>query len=221
LPLEDFTTYTETDVPANHIQFTANHIDHKGYRNEDTRMHKDKGANHFGDFTHLINVKPIAYGTTSYGISCVWMLSVDTADDEYGLKTANKTAMSVDLHGYAYGSNTYLALVELYAGTRYVTANIFLTVGTQYYLKIVKSGTSLTLNVYTDAARTIHATGSPVSLTLQADHKCQYIFAGNTYNDGTDTNKWVDVDIDDLDLQEGAPPIEKKIMVDGFVCFVS
>jgi len=73
---------------------------------------------------------------------------------------------------------------------------------TQYYLTIVKSGTTLTLHIYTDAARTQEISGSPQSLTLHGDWKFRYVFASNTYNDGTDTNKWFDVDIDNLDLQE-------------------
>ena len=198
MPLEDFTTYTEVD-PNSHLDKTANHVDHKGYRNEDCYLYKDKGANHFGDFTHLIDLKPVGHGTTSAGLSTIWMLSVDTVDDIYGIKTAGKTAIAVCCQGYSTAS-TYLW--EMYGSSAYNSAVLSLTYGTQYYLKIVKSGTTLTLYIYTDSARTTQITGSPVSLTLHADHLCRYVFAGNTYNDGTDTNKWVDVDIDNLDLQE-------------------
>jgi len=201
LTVEDFTSYTEVD-PNSHLSKTAYHVDHKGYRNEDCYLYKDKGAEHFGNFTHLIDLKPMGHGGTYYGCSYFWMLSKDTVDDFKGLVNASKTAFAVGCW-----TNSvfvpYVQIEESYAGIRYVSTAIILAEGTQYYPKIVKSGTTVTLYVYSDAARTTQVAGSPVSLTLHADHTCQYIFAGNTYNDGTDTNKWIDVDIDNLDLQEG------------------
>jgi len=41
-----------------------------------------------------------------------------------------------------------------------------------------------------------------LSLTLQSDHVFQYIFGANTYNDNTDGNKWTELDIENLDIQE-------------------
>ena len=199
---EDFTTFTEVDT-NNHLSKTAHHVDHKGYRNEDCYLYKDYGANYFGDFTHLVDIKIVTQGDTNYGISAFWMLSVDTVDDYCGIKTANKTAIAVWAQGYRYGGGTYFLLCEAYGGTNYASTALYIgtgNLGTQYYAKIVKSGTSLTFYLYTDSART-NLFGS-ISLTLHADHQCRYIFAGNTYNDGTDTEKWVDVDIDNLDLQK-------------------
>lgn len=200
--LEDFTTFTEVD-PNGHLSKNATHVDHKGYRNEDCYLNKSYGANHFGDFTHLINLKPVGHGATNYGASYFWMLSVDTVDDFNGLTTASKTGIGVtDWYLAGTGKGHYISVEETYLGTRYTASALYLTEGTQYYLTIIKSGTNLTANVYTNSARTTLL--GTRSLTLHADHKCKYIFAGNTYNDGTDTNKWVDVDIDNLDLQEGA-----------------
>jgi len=198
-PPEDFTTYTEVD-PNSHLFKTAYHVDHTGYRNEDCYLYKDKGASHFGDFTHLIDFKPVDRGFTAYGWSVFWMLSVDTVDDWKGLKDAGKTSIGAECQNNSGTPGVYL--VENYGSTLYQSSSILLVYGTQYYCKIVKSGTSLTLHVYSDASRTTEVSGSPVSLTLHADHKCQYIFVGNTYNDGTDADKWIDVDIDNLDLQE-------------------
>lgn len=200
---EDFTTYTEVD-PNLHLDKTAYHVDHKGYTNEDCYLYKDYGVDHFGDFTHLIDVKPVAKGATNYGNS-IYTLSVDTVDDFYGLETANKTSIGMTVANYATWPY-YTKLFETYAGTLYATTHIKFAEGTWYYLKLVKSGTSLTLYVYSDAARTTQVAGSPLSLTLHADHKFRYLFACNTYNNATNTNKWCQVYWDNLDLQEGAPP---------------
>jgi hypothetical protein len=209
LTVEDFTSYTEVD-PNSHLSKTAYHVDHKGYRNEDCYLYKDKGVDHFGNFTHLIDLKPMGHGGTYYGCSYFWMLSKDTVDDFKGLVNASKTAFAVGCW-----TNSvfvpYVQIEESYAGIRYVSTAIILAEGTQYYPKIVKSGTTVTLYVYSDAARTTQVTGSPVSLTLHADHTCQYIFAGNTYNDGTDTSKWIAVDIDNLDLQEGGAIVKEVV----------
>ena len=199
---EDFTTYTEVD-PNNHLDKTAYHVDHKGYRNEDCYLYKDYGTDHFGDFTHLVDIKVVTQGNTYYGWSGFLMYSVDTVDDIKGLFTASKTAFGVTVVGSHDTGGTYMVVFEDYGGILYASSALFIgtgNLGTQYYGKIVKSGTNLTFYLYSDSARTNLFDNK--SLTLHANHKCKYLFAGNTYNDGTDTGKWVDVDIDNLDLQE-------------------
>lgn len=200
MTVEDFTTYTELD-PNNHLTVASStHVDFKAYRNEDCRLYKDYGAGAIsGNFTHFVDVTPQTYGGTDYGLGWVWGLSVDTVDDELGLKNANKTAVCVEISEL--NNNPILNLVEIYNGSRYITTNLVIGIwGAARYLKMVKVGTTLYCYIYTDSARTSQITGSPVSLVLHGDWSFRYVFASNTYNDGTNANKWTDLDIENLDL---------------------
>lgn len=208
---EDFTDgWTEND-PAGagsttgDIQWTANHLDFKAYRNKDSNFYKDKGAGHFGDFEHWIDFKHVAKGSTVYAWQILWMLSNDV-DDVKGLNDASKTLIAIYGVVQAVGGKTTIKILEAYSGSFYASGTGYdVTKGTTVYLKIIKSGTSLTCKVYTSAANRISDTGATtLSLTLQADHQTRYVFVANTYNDNTNTNKWGDCDIENLDLKEAA-----------------
>jgi hypothetical protein len=82
------------------------------------------------------------------------------------------------------------------------------TADTWYYLKIVKSGTSLKCYIYSDSARTnLLAT---LSLTLHEDYHFEYIYASQSENSGLTHHG--DIDIENLDLQEGgAPPAGQQL----------
>ena len=192
---EDFTTYTEVD-PNSHIAKTANHIDFQDYRNEDegAYLYKDKGADHFTNFTHLLDFKPVLDYTTHLG--SIWVLANDI-DDVYGLRTGGKTAITVYI--YNHGGSNYLGLQEEYAGSPYSSSEYAVTTGTWYYLKIVKAGTQLTLYVYSDAARTnLLVTLGP--LTLHGNWSFRYIYAADSWN--TNNAIYGEEYIDNLDLQE-------------------
>lgn len=199
---EDFTDGWIEEDTGGHLDFTAYHIDHKGYRDEDCYLYKNKGVDYFTDFTHYINCKPVgAFGT--YGASYCWMLTNDI-NDFNGLVVANKTAIGVGC--WHSGSAPYMSLEESFNETRYTTTPvIWLTSGVQYYLNITKSGTFAELSVFDDAEMTSHVGASPSNLTLHSDHQFQYVFAANTYNDGA-ASKWIDVDIDNLDLSPPPSP---------------
>ena len=189
---EDFTTYEEED-PNSHINVTAHHIDHLAYSDEAAYVYKDRGVDHFGDFIHLIDVKSGFEEEESE--SFMWMLSNDI-DDAHGLLVALKTSIGVNFK-QVWGDNT-VCLHESYGGNRYYTTSFNGEVDTWYYLAIQKSGTSLTLKIYSDSERTNLLT--TLSLTLQADHKFRYIFPCNTVN--TDQAIFMNNDIANLDLDE-------------------
>ena len=198
---EDFTTYTEVD-PNSHLSKTTNHVDHKGYRNEDCYLYKDYGTGHFVTVNHKIDAKAVSAGSKDYSMSAFWMLSYDTVDDVCGLQTGSKSCFGARLVTDTSGTKVYFQLFETYGGSWYTSAVLEVSFNTQYYCTITKSGTTLTLHVYTDSARTQEVSGSPKTLTLHANYNCQYLFAGNVYNYGVDTDNWIDVDIDNLDLQK-------------------
>jgi len=192
---EDFTTYTEVD-PNSHITKTANHIDHYAIRNEDAYLYADKGASHFTNFTHLVQVQSDFHYTSSSGLGVVWMLSNDL-DDFYGLQTNNKTFILMCMQSSS--SFKYIALYEGYGGTLYSSSWTGAAANTPYYLKIEKSGTSLTCKIYSDSARTNLLT--TLSLTLHGNWNFRYVFGCDSYNNGG--SYYCNNDIDNLDLGEG------------------
>lgn len=187
---EDFTTYTEVD-PNSHIAKTAQHVDWQDRRNEDAYLYDDKGAGHFTDFTHLIDAKRIS--STSSGTATFWLLS-NAVDDARGLLYADETAVLLQFYG-----DDEICFEEFYNGNEYYQSHA-ITAGTMYYIKLEKSGTSLSAKFYSDAARTNLL--FTVSLTLHADHSFRYIFVCDTWNSGDSHNG--DTDIENLDLQEVA-----------------
>ena len=188
---EDYTTYAEVD-PNNHIEKTAHHIDFYAIKNEDAYLYKDAGVGHFTDFRHLLAVRTTGHGG-DYPWSNVWVLANDL-DDLYGLRVGHKTAIFAMFYYHpSYGY--YINIGEMYDGTCYLgTRYSGLSENTWYYLEIIKSGTSLTLKIYSDPARTtqVHST----EITLHGDWSFRYIYGCNTYNDGS--TKYIVVEIEDL-----------------------
>lgn len=192
MPLEDFTTYTEVD-PNNHIAKTANHVDWQDYRNEDAYLYKDKGAGHFTDWEHKIDVKRLSVSGNALGWT--WLLS-NNVDDAKGLVTGAKTFIGAYL--MRSGGIDYLEIEECSSGTEYSTYYV-ISLNTWYYLTLQKVGTAFTCKVYSDSARTNLLT--TLSLTLHGDWNFRYVFACDSWNTGSAI--YGDIDIENLDLQEG------------------
>jgi len=211
---EDFTGYTEVD-PNSHIAKTANHVDFQDYRTEDAYLYKDKGAGHFTDFTHKINIKSVSGAL--WHQAHIWLLSNDI-DDAKGLLANGKTAITIDI--YKAGSGVvYLTLEEFYTTGEYGNSWSPMSENVWYYLTIQKSGTALTCKVYSDSARTTLLT--TLSLTLHANHNFRYVFVCNTWNSNSAGCNG-DEDVENLDLQEtvsitvtSSPAGSGYVLVDG------
>ncbi len=190
MPKEDFTTYTEHDPGNDRIQKTAYHVDLGSYRSSDpddeVYLCYDKGADHFGDFEHIFKARHVSgnwYGT-------VWGLS--NLEDQL-------LDCFPNIHVGFYGSSDVIYLREGYDSAWYSDSLPFVD-NTWYWFKVSKSGTSLTLHVYSDEAMENEVAGSPLGLTLHADHKFRYVFpASSWWIAGT---PYSILDIEDLDLQE-------------------
>jgi hypothetical protein len=185
---EDFTTFTEVDIAADRIQKTANHVDHYSARNEETYLYKDYGVAHFGDFTHKIKVQDTDANSSSIGY--FYHLS-NVIDDIYN------TALSIGL--FFYGVTNYIYLREQYGGTPYQDG-YNAAYGTWYYIKIVKSGTSLNAYIYSDSSYS--ALLDTLTLTLHANHTFRYLYPCSSYNDGTAYVK--NIDVENFDIGEVA-----------------
>lgn len=204
---EDFTGYTEVD-PNSHIERTANHADANGLtRGEDAYLYYDKGAAYFGDFTHYVDLKPVS--GTAWGYGAGWALTNDI-DDLQGIKTAGQTAIAIQMFRLGDASRV-VKVIEIYLSASYAGTGIAVSLNTQYYGRIYKSGTTFRIRLWTNSSdRDNDDTGAgsyvgESSLTLHADHTFRYVFAINTYNAGAGTQT-VTFDVDNLDLAPGAPP---------------
>ena len=197
LAYEDFTTYTEVE-PDNHIQKTATHIDFLAYRNTDAYVYQDKGVDHFGDFEHLIDAKfPASADEASMGN--VWAVTKDV-DDFRGLYDASKTALAIRFY-YSSVLGWRIDLFEIHAGSIYGYWGVNGYAGSAnawYYLKITKSGIVFSVKIYSDSVRTdLLAT---FSWSLQEDHRFQYIFASQTWDE--DQSLKIDLDVENLSIGE-------------------
>lgn len=204
---EDFTTYTEVD-PNSHIEKTANHIDFNAYENEDAYVYKDKGADHFMDFEHLVDVKDTHINDAVAG--GVWAVSNDI-DDMVGLETTGKTALMVFMYDHSTAGTRRIYIRETYDSIAYSDYYAPFTFGASYYLRIIKLGTAFSCEIYgSDADRTNeeNVIDTP-SLTLHGDWTFRYVFGAITYNVGEAFH--TDVDVDNLDLQEAPPPASNSV----------
>jgi hypothetical protein len=127
-------------------------------------------------------------------------------DDAKGLHDGSKTFIGVRVTQD--GASSYkLYLHEDYGGIAYEDTALTISLATFYFCRLVKSTTSLTLDIYsTQALLDAGASGDlgTKTLTLQANHTFRYLYAGDTYNDGT--NKSCDLDIENFAIGEVTTP---------------
>jgi len=210
--LEDFTTYTEVDTVNDRIQRVgdpSHHIDHLAFRNEDTYVYKDFGVDHFSDFTHKVDVKSDFAQASCYG--WIWVLA-NALDDVYGLYVNNHASLAVGF--IKSGADNRIYLFEFKAEQAGYSNDyaIGLSVDTWYYLLIKKVGTSLKVGIYStsvlrDAGDATDGDIDNLAVTLSVDYQMRYIYACNTHNTGHAVI--CNDDIENLDLQEEAPPEEE------------
>jgi len=201
---EDLKGFTETDPGTRIDVLHHNYLDFVANTSEDGRVTKDYGVGHFGNFTHKFKfcIDSSAEGANAYP----YLLAVDTLDDAKGLHDASKIFIGVRVTQD--GASSYkLYLHEDNAGTAYEDTALTIALTTFYFCKLVKSTTSLTLEVYSTQTL-LDAGGSgdlgSKTLTLHANHTFRYLYAGDTYNDGT--NKTCDLDIENFAIGEVTTP---------------
>jgi PKD repeat protein len=87
-----------------------------------------------------------------------------------GYPLSAQDAVNCNFSSLASGTNTFFEIIAFDGPTQYVSTAIPAnTLNVTYYIRVERtSPTSLTLNVFSDAARTLHIPGSPVSMTIPA-----------------------------------------------------
>ena len=171
---EDFTTYTESDA-LGRLGETVDRVTWTDLLGTDDSifLYDDKGVDFFdGSFTHHLTTKSTKVETGSYVHP--WGLT-NYLDDFTGIRVANEDALFLQVAGVP---TPKMRLWEIYsraasAGTA-VSGTFVPTVGTVYYLKIVRDmsvGTYGTLYcyIYSNPGRTILL--DTLSLTLHFSQK--------------------------------------------------
>jgi len=206
MAIEDFTTYTETDIPADRVLVAASRVTITALeRDEEVHVYKDKGVDHFdGDFEHLATI----YLTSSddIGQTAFWAMT-NAADSTGDIVNAGGSYFGVTL--YRSGVAYYIYMYEADSGAGYSTSWNGAATATAYYLRIKRDesvGTYGTLycDVYTsEADRTNEENAvANLSLTLHTSKKdfryispCVGLYVGGDYAQSGYT--------ENLDLQEG------------------
>ena len=195
---EDFTTYIEVE-PDNRIQVTTNHIDFTSYRNEEAYLYKNKGVDYFEDFDHKVDSRCGGGGVWS---AYVWGLS----NEVNGLYDC-QYSLGLIMHD----NDNKFYLRENYDGTKYSTSSSDIWEDNKlYYLRIKKTDTSFTCDVYSTASNrdseTNKLTNLCTSLTLQSDESYRYVYGcSGTYWDTQTSYTTVDVEYLDLGLIDNPP----------------
>lgn len=189
---EDWTDVSWSEVDANNnINFTANHIDFHCRRDEVAYLVKDYGASHFDDFEHLIDAN-VTDGFTQAGDSLFFWLLSNYTEDVQSMITNTHTFIAVRFYG-----NIPRLYVTEYDGSWNQDYDS-ISMDTNYYFEIKKTGTSFFCEVYTDSDRTTLDTN--LSITLSADYNFRYLYSAVSQDSSNDY--WGTGCIENLDLQE-------------------
>jgi len=193
MAIEDYTEYTEVDENDD-ITVTSNNLTVSTMRRDAlSYVRADKGADHFGDFEHLLEFK-YTYADTSAHIS-IWALS-NLYNTIYDRNTNNE---GMSLNFYSSAGQERLQLRD--EGNENFDHWQGPTINTWYWLTIKRDGTTLTCKIYDDADRT----EPPVdTLTVTCvDTAFRYIFGLSSYDTDNYPAHEASGEVQDLDLQEG------------------
>lgn len=145
-PFEDFSSYDEVDEESDiTITGTDNITVVSMDKDVDSYVRDSKGANHFGDFEHLITVSMSSFGGTGY--VSFW------ATDNGSATEANRDSNNEGMNVYSYGSNEWL-LIKDWTNDE-TDYDLSTDEETYYYLTIERADTTLTCKIYTDEERTV------------------------------------------------------------------
>lgn len=191
---EDFTTYGSDphNDPNNRISLVGtNHIDFYSTRlsADHAYLHKDYGGGFFTDFIHSVDIRTDFTSGTSLGFT--WVLS-NTKHDWRDMLIITADAIGIRF----YEADNSLSLVEMDSGVQYLDS-YSASGNTWYFLDIIKTGTNLTCNIYSNAPRTTLL--DTLYLNLHSDWSFRYVYGVCGYGGGP-VSQWQNIDVENLDL---------------------
>ena len=148
MAIEDYTTYTEYEETSDILTVTASSVTYTSISqdlDEECYVYKDFGVNHFGDFTkHEWQSKDIS--KTEYGTVYTYVQNnvIDVPDDTNDWFSQFSYWRVDEYRLYLRGMVGGVIFGQYWVG-------VF---GTMYYYRMSRTGTTVTLKIYDDAART-------------------------------------------------------------------
>lgn len=192
-PLEDFTTYTEVD-PNSHVAITdANTITFDSWKNEDTYVYRDCGAGHFTDYTHEWAAE---IGSSSSGAprGITWAMCVAPISSP----KSNGDAVMLDTK-YSWSGHWIHYLWHRKSDVQQDLDYTAETTDATPYFRATRTGSTVSVLIYTDAARTVLWD----TLTIDDDGTARQFFVpAASWNDGY--AQWISLVTRNTDLQETA-----------------
>lgn len=199
MSVENFTIYTEVEEAADIYSVAASKIDFTDVPlNENSYVYKDFNAGHFGDFTHLITVYLSDTNLGSATSICGYGLQNEITD--YVGVTGD--ALITMIRGDSSAIND-IKIREKDGGVEGAEDIGTISFNTIYYLTVSRSGDTYQVLIYDDADRT--SLVDTLSITC-IETTFQYCMAVETTDYGANTNRHITGYIENLDLQEAAPP---------------
>ncbi len=201
--MQDFTTFTEVDVPDRLTQIAARST-FMGLRGNDADVYLWKGivgllpSSFQQEFEFYIDAADPTEGDRSVAL----VSYTQDLDDWEGNRAGNKPQISVMIDNVAAGPAPRVALVETNGGTVYTSAATYSpAMDTLFYCTFVKVGTVTTLYIYSDAGRTTLV--ATLTLTLQGAINVAYVMApqGNGSGDTDEISGYIQ-DMDDPESNE-------------------
>ncbi len=173
----DLSEWVETD-PNSRLTISPNKVDFNQLQDIDPNTNIYIAKTYAGDFNLNFEYFCSEYGNEGNpGIG--FMVATDG--------TIRYTLAGATRMGFV-PFNSTTAYLKKYTGATetHTTTAITIALSTVYYCTLSRVGTTVTLSVYTDSARTVHATGSPVSFTETTT--TSYSGVGAAWNSGSGGN---------------------------------
>jgi hypothetical protein len=198
---ENFTTFTEVDPNSKWTIDSATKVSTSQLPARDNSyVYKDYGVDYFGDFIHWFDFKTTVVN------------NVDLSPDVILWAVANQIGTFKSFGDYDLCINniqgTTLRL-RVY-NVNYIDAS-GLSVGTLYYSSVQRSGTTLTLNIYsTLVLRSLGGTGDIASKSLTCSTSLKrYLYAGTGEAPTSACSSWISHYVENLDIH--LPPTQQTI----------
>jgi len=175
MTVEDFTTWTESD-PSNRLSQTAARSTFTNlYRTDDnTYLWKNK-AGELQNFILYFSFKISSIDNDTSTIRLMALTVTNNRDDYTDNRLAGETQFGLQIRSASSTTKYWFVAYETWTGSLYTTAGAVDSkdVGTTYYVKITKSGTSLNIRTYSDPEYTTQI--ESLNLTLHANHNLTYL----------------------------------------------
>lgn len=170
---EDLTTFTEVD-PNSHISKTSSTVTLASLANNETAyLYKDYGVDYFGELIHNFQLNLTSATDGSFAI----LYGLSNTVGQFGAWSTGDLQVSFFRSGAAY----YLQL-GVYAGG---SKNYTVSLGTTYYLTLLRSGIHAELRIFSDSGRTTLLT--ILYLSTVRTNNFRYLYAACSYNSGSAT----------------------------------